>query len=95
MTRHRIHRATAEAAELRRQRKPDEPELRHRLPRVATVALGRGDDLPARVEIVVALDEAGDRGGELPPFFGAVEIHDGRPSTCFAMMLRWISFEPA
>ena len=50
-------------------------------------------DLPARLEIVVLREEAPDRIGQELLLFVVIEVHS--PSVIFAMMLRWISFDPA
>jgi len=72
----------------------DEADLRELGPDVAAPAVARSDDAPARLEGVILRDEAPHGIGDELLLFAVVELHPS-PRLSLAMMLRWISFDPA
>src|SRR5712691_8251936 len=60
---HQVHCAAAEAAVVGRERQPGEAHLGELRPDPGAPALGRGDDFPARLEVVILLQEAPHRIG--------------------------------
>jgi autotransporter-associated beta strand protein len=62
--------------------------------RIAGAVIGV-DDLLALFKTVLIGQESSDRFGHEPLFFAEFEIHDQRPRVALAIMLRWISLDPA
>src|SRR5690606_39528967 len=87
--------ATAEAPIGLGERNHQKAHPGHAGPDLGAEALGRPDDLLARLEVVALLEQPADRVGELLLFLRVLEVHDQSPSDILAMIPRWISFEPA
>ena len=83
-----------------RERRGEQAEFGERLPLFAADPLFTRDDLASRVEVILAAQQALDAGSQQFLFFRELDIHPipramgYRPKTAFAMMLRWISFDP-
>jgi hypothetical protein len=90
---HQIDRAAAEAAIVGRERQAGEAHLGQGRPYSRAPTRLGGNDLPARLEVIILGEEAPDRICEELLLFVVIEVH--KPNVIFAMMLRWISFDPA
>jgi len=96
---HHVHRGTAEASVLRVERHAEDAHLGEGGPDVFAPSRRRGDDLRTRVEAVAGTEELAQGLGEEALLVAVLEVHvvssAYRPSVALAMMLRWISFDPA
>jgi regulator of protease activity HflC (stomatin/prohibitin superfamily) len=95
---HRLDGRAAEAAAILRERDAEPAELGELRPMLAAEALGRGDDRGAlRLRVVVG-DEAVDAVLDERLVRESAKsnvVYTLEPRMRLAMMLRWISFEPA
>ena len=92
---HARARTAAEAAVVGRQSQPEQAKIGERLPDGRAESPFGRDDPVSRVEAVVVREEPLHGVRQETLLVVVVEFHDGSPSTCLAMMLRWISFDPA
>src|SRR5262249_27647865 len=91
----RVDRVAAGAAVGLGQRDRQRAEIGELAPEIAAEAGVGGDDVLALVELVAALEQPRERVAQLVLLLGEVEVHGYSPSMCLAMMLRWISLDPA
>src|SRR6476661_7807864 len=97
---HASQRTRAEAAKIFSEWRGQQAKLGEGIPMLSAPAFFGCNDLAARVEVVLVAEQALNAVTQELLFICKLNIHLGlvragyRPSTAFAMMLRWISFDP-